>query len=224
MWETAKRSLGALFAQDKAPIIITLFFGALTWTVTRTIDQLSAIPVVEYRVTSERISGSTQRDKLIVRLRNVTYTRQFDCFKVILAPQDEATLTFHPTTFRVELMSQHVPNISEKNAIPEQVSAQISRFGPRADIHLIVHGTGNGPVRVATRECQDVDESNKAQTAIPILLPLSLRTILVEWEIEALWVFLFVWALAILAMGRRMEQPAQANRYRRPARWGTEKR
>lgn len=64
-------TLRRIFAGDKPPLFLVLFFGALAWATTRYADSLAEAPVVEYSV-------EQSDSKISVHLENLARAKTFD--------------------------------------------------------------------------------------------------------------------------------------------------
>jgi hypothetical protein len=66
-----------LFASDKPPFFLTIFFAALAWSITRYADSLATTPVIEYDV-------DRSNNQFIVRLENLSHDKSFSNLEFLL--------------------------------------------------------------------------------------------------------------------------------------------
>jgi hypothetical protein len=93
-----------IFASEKTPYIITIFFAALAWTIIRTVDELTGLPIIEYNTSTNEVQFSRNYNSQSagVRLRNITRNVTFGCliFSVQAFSQDNRYLFIKSTDKR----------------------------------------------------------------------------------------------------------------------------
>ena len=214
---TAKRIRKTLLT-DKAPYIITVFVAALAWTVVRTVDRLSGLPVVQYPTSAQSTDFLDSQAGQIstIRLRNITSATTFECliFVVQAEPPGGAYVFDKPADSRYIVRGTAVATGTVTVETPYLVQVKLERFWPGSDIEFGVVSIGNGAMTTKVQRCRAEDEPQPAFAGIsvvekpekdspfPVLLENGLQTSFVEHETYWLWGALLLWAalLAILLM------------------------
>lgn len=192
---------------DKAPLYVSFFFAALAWTLVRTVDRIAATPIVEYRVHphSETFIGDGPDRVIGVRFRNMTLARPVNCLIVNLSAQtkksaDEMPLEFTKMTPSTYRLNGHVLAKATAEVLDAR-SAQLNmkNFPPGADIEFGVRANGTGKLNVKASPCED-SKGTEGAAAMPVILERSLKTRVIERELQVLWSGLGLWALALIGL------------------------
>src|SRR5258708_4346482 len=158
---TAARINKALFT-DKAPYLITLFVAALAWTVVRTVDRLSGLPVIQYQmsVQSTDFVDSQSGQMSTIRLRNITSTTTFECmiFVVQAEPPGGKYVFDKPADSRYIVRGSAVASGTVTVETPYLVQIKLQRFFPGGDIEFGVTSFSNGALSTKVQRCRTEDE------------------------------------------------------------------
>jgi hypothetical protein len=215
---------------DKAPLVVTLFVAALSWTAIRTSDRLASIPFIEYRVepakNEQGISG------IELRLRNITAANKFDCFLLTLWTRRHDTLKFgDPKQQQHRLRGTVFATLTATPSRSGEWNIEARNLAPGADISLFVPATGTGDPAVLGSACVQVAtvfdtgsaesadkkaKSKGAPDAVPILVEQSLATRFVEYEIKILWLALGLWLILMLTLFAATERAEQLRLAQKP--------
>lgn len=191
---------------DKAPLYVSFFFAALAWTLVRTVDRIAATPIVEYRVHphSETFAGDGPDRVVGVRFRNMTFARPVNCLIVFLSAPMKKSATEMPLEFTGVTPSTYRLNghvFAKATAeILDTRSAQLNmkNFPPGADIEFGLRASGEGKLNVKASPCDS--KGTEGAAAMPVILERSVKTRLIERELEVLWSGLALWALALVGL------------------------
>lgn len=198
---------------DKAPYIITVFVAALAWTVVRTVDRLSGLPVIQYQtsVHSTDFLDSQAGQMSAIRLRNITSTTTFECliFVVQAEPPGGAYVFDKPADSRYIVRGTAVSSGTVTVETPYLVQIKLERFWPGSDIEFGVTSFGNGAMTTKVQRCRTEDEPQRAFAGVsvvgkpekdspfPVLLENGWQTSFVEHETYWLWGTLLLWAVLL---------------------------
>lgn len=188
---------GQVLAAEKAPFMLALFFAAAGWTVVRSTDRLSTLPLAEYQVSTAIDDQRVERTA--IRLRNITSSSRFGCFNLTVAAAANSP-------FRIDVSKSHsliigggvLSRVSRVAWEREIARFDIQEFAPGADIEIVLRSQGGDEPRLLVSSCQT--EMPASSAAEPILVKKSLKSWLVENEILILWALLGVWLVALIAM------------------------
>lgn len=200
---------------DKAPYIITIFVAALAWTVVRTVDRLSALPVIEYQTSAQSSDflDSQPGQMSTVRLRNITLATTFECliFVVQADPPGGAYVFGRPADSRYIVRGTAIASGAVTVETPYLAQIKVTKFWPGSDLEFGVTSFGNGTISTKVQRCRIEDESHPASadtsvagkpekdSPFPILLEKGWQTSFVEHETYWLWGALLIW-VALLAI------------------------
>jgi hypothetical protein len=204
------------FLTDKAPYIITVFFAALAWTVVRTVDRLSGLPVIQYQtsVQSTDFLDSQAGQMSTIRLRNITSATTFECliFVVQAEPPGSTYVFDKPADSRYIVRGTAVASGTVTVETPYLVQIKLERFWPGSDIEFGVTSFGNGAMTTKVQRCRTEDEPQSAFAGVgvvgkpekdspfPVLLENGWQTSFVEHETYWLWGALLLWGLLLVIL------------------------
>ena len=209
--------MSRMLHDDKAPYFITIFIAAFCWTVVRTVDRLSALPLIEYSASiSAQASGGSSNYTL--RLRNISNDKVFSCVKVILRVPKESKFSF-------SISANPIPRLRGAMYVEPKVGQiaagfaeiYLLNFSPGADLEYVFVGTGNDAIRLLAQICPAIDEvpvgtaklkgkeegSTKTKSDAPthvLLIEKSLETSFIDNELAYLWSFLVLWGILMIAL------------------------
>lgn len=201
---------------DKASYIITVFVAALAWTVVRTVDRLSGLPVIQYQtsVQSTDFVDSQTGQMSTIRLRNITLATTFECLILVVQaePPGSAYVFDKPAENRYILRGTAVASGTVTVETPYLAQIKLQKFWPGSDIEFGVTSFGNGAMSTKVQRCRSEDEPQPSSAGVsvagkrekdppfPVLLENGWQTSFVEHETYWLWGALASWAvlLAIL--------------------------
>ena len=203
---------------DKAPYLITLFFAALAWTVVRTVDRLSSLPVIQYQMSPQSADfvDSQLGQMSTIRLRNITLTTTFECLIFVIQAEPPGGKYFFgkPADNRYILRGTAVASGTVTVEAPYLTQITMQRFWPGSDIEFGVTSFGNGTMSTKVQRCRTDDESQPIPATVnapeksdkeapfPVLLEEGWQTSFVEHETYWLWSALLLWAVFLaIALG-----------------------
>jgi hypothetical protein len=204
--------LSRLFFDDKAPYILTIFVASLAWTLVRSVDQLSGLPLIEYSVESET-GAVTALEAKRIRLRNITLDKVFRCVKIVAAIQDGSKLKFSGNAPRSVTIRGNIlvkPEVVE--VLDSYAKIVLKNFPPGGDIEFALASSGKGDFQLLADSCADEsgsegdsstgEQENKSATSknrggYAVLIEKSYRTVFMEHEMLFIWGVLALWALLI---------------------------
>jgi hypothetical protein len=187
---------------DKAPLYVSFFFAALAWTLVRTADRIAATPIVEFSVQPHSESFARDGpDRVIgVRLRNMTLAHPVSCLVVYLNATSDIPFQFTavtPSTYRI---NGHV-HVRAYAQILDSSNAQfdLQSFPPGADVEFGLRAKGEGTLNIKAKPC-DAPTGTEAAATMPVIVERSVKTRLIERELQVLWSGLALWALALIGL------------------------
>lgn len=192
-----------IFGAEKAPYMLTIFIAAAGWTIVRTTDRLTGLPLAEYRVSEE---GATDPHRMAIRLRNITSAVKFGCFNLTVASATNSSLRFDVTKPHSILIRGGVLAKVAKQSLDADVALfKVQDFAPGADVELSWIVVGVDEPRLLISSCsadRKGDSTNakdsRAGDSEPILIRRSIKSMLVEYEMYVLWCGLAVWLALLL--------------------------
>jgi hypothetical protein len=166
---------------DKAPYIVTIVIGALAWALTHMADRLLSTPMVKYTI--QEISSSSGKT-VFLTFKNITRDRTFKGLQIVLTASSDGVITAG-AVIPVQPASE--------GAQPYQVAGRtfdftFSEFQPGWQIEISADYTGSA---VPSLRMSDPDQT------IYAVAP-SLKSFLVEYDIEILLALALIWTFALL--------------------------
>jgi hypothetical protein len=189
--------------REKAPYVLTLFFAALGWTISKTSDRLVDRPVVEFSV-SQSVEMNTNSNLHVLRLRNIGALEPIPCLKAFL-------FAYSPNGERVAFTSAQ-PMVTIRSLMPPETSAVVKEgagiivlqaFMPRGDVEATFKSAQPVDTQFQAKLCSGVDAgvTPDIQKSRVVLLPKSLESLLIEHELRIQWALISAWGLFMLAIG-----------------------
>jgi hypothetical protein len=191
------RFFGRALAAEKAPWFLALFFAALGWTVVRSTDKLSSLPLVEFQIREDFSTDGAPAQA--VRLRNITNAARFQCFVLSVVPIGDSILRFNvDKPHSVVVRGAVLTRVSRVALEADAAQFSIRDFSPGADVEIAFSASRVGPAGIFVSPCPSSNAGDKVTD--PVLVPRSLTSLLVEHESAVLWSGLAVW-LILMTLG-----------------------
>lgn len=166
---------------DKAPYIVTIVVAALAWALTHMADRLLSTPMVKYTI--QELSSNTGKT-VFLTFKNITRDKAFKGLQILLTASSDGLITTG-SVIPVQPASE--------GAQPYQVAGRTFEFtfpefqpGWQIEISADYTGSARPSLRMSSPE----------QT-IYAVVP-SLKSFLVEYDIEILLLLALSWTIALL--------------------------
>jgi hypothetical protein len=166
---------------DKAPYIVTIFVGALAWALTHMADRLLSTPMVKYTI--QEISSNSGKT-VFLTFKNITRDKTFKGLQILLTASSDGVITAG-AVIPVQPASE--------GAQPYQVAGRtfdftFPEFQPGWQIEISADYTGSAVPSL---------RMSAPEQTIYAVVP-SLKSFLVEYDIESVLALVFCWTVALV--------------------------